>query len=516
MKLKIKPWVVQSIVLIVLYVLLGNARSVEPNPFMPGAVISVNMIIPIIGGILFGWRVGILSGGLGTLINAFITGSSFELLSIFSHALIGFLPGIFRKKMPSYFLSVFLILGHAINITLFFIYGLMPIIRPSYWWGVSYEILIGILAIIVITTLYRLIFEKKKEPKNIQLPKIEELSTNPKIWIILSSIFVLLSAVFALFFYFKSIFVVFIIGMALIIFVDNLMTHFYERIKKYNLPKWKIKIYGYSMVFFWLFTIYFLVGGSINQLGVVVNTDVKQISSEYFDMIDPYIPTVLGEKLFNAENIDQIENYIFRTFGNFLSLLTSVLINGILIIPLMFYMYFKESKVIEKNINKLLPRKFQNGAKIATNEIKQQLRDFLTAKVVESVVIGGICCLGFFIAGLKGWLFLGLLAGLLNIIPYIGPLIGAIPPILIALIDQPIVALYVIITVIIAQLLDNLYLIPFMISGKVKMDALLGIVLILVGAQLAGPLGMILALPIYLVYKITLRETYLELLRIYK
>ena len=179
-------------------------------------------------------------------------------------------------------------------------------------------------------------------------------------------------------------------------------------------------------------------------------------------------------------------------------------------------MFFKQGIIIEKRINALLPKKFQSGAKRASDEIKIQLRDFLTAKVTESVVIGGICCLGFFIAGLKGWLFLGLLAGMLNIIPFLGPLLGAIPPILIALVDDPIIALYVIITIVIAQLLDNLYLIPFMISGKVKLDALLGIVLILVGAQLAGPLGMILALPIYLVYKITMRETYIELSRIYK
>ena len=113
MKLKIKPWIIQTTILIALYVLLGNARSVEPNPFMPGGVINVNMIIPIIGGILFGWRVGLVSGGFGTLINAMITGSMFEFLSIFSHALIGFLPGIFRKKIPSYFLSTFLILGNV-------------------------------------------------------------------------------------------------------------------------------------------------------------------------------------------------------------------------------------------------------------------------------------------------------------------------------------------------------------------------------------------------------------------
>ena len=75
--------------------------------------------------------------------------------------------------------------------------------------------------------------------------------------------------------------------------------------------------------------------------------------------------------------------------------------------------------------------------------------------------------------------------------------------------------IYVLITVIVAQIIDNLYLNPFMVSGKVKMDPLLSIILILVGAQLFGILGMVLAIPIYLVYKIVLRESYSELIKIY-
>ncbi len=149
-------------------------------------------------------------------------------------------------------------------------------------------------------------------------------------------------------------------------------------------------------------------------------------------------------------------------------------------------------------------------------DIASETHDYLEGKIIETTVVGAICCLGFFVAGVKGWLVLGLLAGFLNIVPYIGPLIGAIPPVLITLlVDKPIAAIYVIIAVIVAQLVDNLYLNPFMISGKVKIDPLLSIVVILIGAQLFGAIGMIFAIPIYLVYKIILKEAYRELTRIY-
>ena len=121
-----------------------------------------------------------------------------------------------------------------------------------------------------------------------------------------------------------------------------------------------------------------------------------------------------------------------------------------------------------------------------------------------------------FIGGLKGWLVLGLLAGALNIVPYIGPVLGAIPPILIGIGDAPTTAVYAIITIVIAQLIDNLYIIPFMISGMVRTDALLGIILILVGAQLFGIFGMVFAIPMYRIYKIILRDTYQGLTKVYK
>ena len=69
---------------------------------------------------------------------------------------------------------------------------------------------------------------------------------------------------------------------------------------------------------------------------------------------------------------------------------------------------------------------------------------------MESMVIAGICCLGFFIAGVKGWLVLGLLAGFLNIVPYLVRLLGAVPPMLITLlVDEPIITFYVVITILI-------------------------------------------------------------------
>ncbi len=516
MKHKISPWVWQSLILIIIYVLVGNSRSIQPNPYIPGAVIAVNIIIPIIGGILFGKRVGFLTGFFGALSNAIFTGSQFEYIAIIPLALVGFLAGTFNERAPSPVLALLIVLVQALTTALYAIFGLIPAFGRMFWFGLGYESFIGVLGIVVITTLYRIVFFETVEKPKMKRRKIIELSTEPKIWIILAVIFLIMTGIISLLFYFKTIFIVFILGVVLIIFVESLITNFHQRMKRFHMSKTGRRFLMYSMAFFWMFTIYFLIGGSITQLNEVANADVNQIGSTYMGMINPYIPTILGRKIVTQDTLSGIQQYIFSSFAGFLGLVTSIAFNSVIILPLMFYMYFRRWKRIENRMTTLLPGKYKDAILNASREIRLQLRDFLSAKVIESTVIGAICCLGFHISGLKGWLFLGVLAGILNIIPYIGPVLGAIPPVLIGMLDSPIIALFALVTVVVAQLVDNLYLNPFMIPGMVKIDTLLSIVLILIAAQVAGPLGMILALPIYLVYKITLREAYLELEQVYR
>ena len=73
-------------VLILLYALIGNARSIQPNPFIPGAVIAVYMVVPVVGGLLFGPLVGLVAGVFGALLNAISpAGSPFEFASVLPH-----------------------------------------------------------------------------------------------------------------------------------------------------------------------------------------------------------------------------------------------------------------------------------------------------------------------------------------------------------------------------------------------------------------------------------------------
>lgn len=157
-----KKLAIRSIILIILYVLLGNARSIEPNPFIPGATLAANMVVPVIAGILFGRYCGLIVGFLGTFLNALSpAGSAFEFAAIIPHSIMGFTAGYF--KGPATLRAFSLLIGHFLNVASFILFGLLPfatITVACFWYGIAYESFIGILAIIILVNIYRLGFKK--------------------------------------------------------------------------------------------------------------------------------------------------------------------------------------------------------------------------------------------------------------------------------------------------------------------------------------------------------------------
>src|SRR5262245_7982789 len=148
---------------VVLYVLLGNARSVRPNPFIPGAIVAVNMVVPVLAGILFGAPSGFLAGVLGTALNALSpAGSAFEQLAILPHGIMGYAAGWLRGRAPAPIAALALLVGHVLNLALFALFHLMPasaLAGPALWTGIVYETVIGVMSVTVMAGVYRLGFE---------------------------------------------------------------------------------------------------------------------------------------------------------------------------------------------------------------------------------------------------------------------------------------------------------------------------------------------------------------------
>jgi len=111
-------------------------------------------------------------------------------------------------------------------------------------------------------------------------------------------------------------------------------------------------------------------------------------------------------------------------------------------------------------------------------------------------IIGCLTFIGLYFLGVPYVLILALLAGLFEIIPYVGPIIAAIPAIILAFLVSPFLALLVILLYVVIQQLENYVIVPQVMKKAVGLNPIVIIVVMLIGAKLAGVLGLILSVPL--------------------
>ncbi len=137
----------------------------------------------------------------------------------------------------------------------------------------------------------------------------------------------------------------------------------------------------------------------------------------------------------------------------------------------------------------------------ATKKIVQR---YLIALLLEAAVIAVLNSLGLLIIGIDYAIILGIIGAILNAIPYIGGIIATALPIMIAIAtkDSFSYALYILIAYILIQFIDNNYLLPKLVASRVKINALISVVAVIIGGQLWGITGMFLSIPLTAIIKV--------------
>ena len=225
---------------------------------------------------------------------------------------------------------------------------------------------------------------------------------------------------------------------------------------------------------------------------------------------DTDIYTNVQEEINQLLNISDVGTYL----GNIIGGISSTLI-GIFSVLFISFFLLKDGQIINQIITSLSPEKYLNKVKTIVVETKDLLSRYFIGVLVQVTVVVLVITIGLSIAGVKNALLIGVIAGVFNIIPYIGPLMGAGIGLLLAATSQletaPDMALSgfllsALIPFVVAQLLDNFVLQPVIFSKSVKAHPLEIFMVILAAGSLAGIVGMIVAVPTYSFIRIIAKE----------
>ena len=208
-----------------------------------------------------------------------------------------------------------------------------------------------------------------------------------------------------------------------------------------------------------------------------------------------------GELTRKADLFSRVTGLFSTTLG--------VLANIVIVGFIGLYLAIKPSLYVNGTV-RLFPNRIRGRMRGVFGEAGETLRYWLVGRVILMVLNGVLTALGLWLLGTPLALTLGILAGLLNFIPNVGPLIAGIPAVLIAWTQSPTQALYVFLLYLALQNVDGYVLTPLVQQRTVALPPALTILAQLIFGMLAGTLGLLLATPIAAAGVVFVKRLYLE------
>ncbi|MCI8337010.1 MAG: AI-2E family transporter [Peptococcaceae bacterium] len=166
--------------------------------------------------------------------------------------------------------------------------------------------------------------------------------------------------------------------------------------------------------------------------------------------------------------------------------------------PIFAYYFVKDRELISKKIQAYLPPKWRQKSFVLFQEINVLLRQFLQGYLMVSLLVGVLSVIGYSLVGMPYGFALGVLAGLLDLIPYFGPFIAAVPAVLLALMEGKRMFFAVLFVCLGVQQIENLAS-PKIIGEKIGLHPVFILLAVLIGGYWFGVPGMILAVPVFAV-----------------
>jgi predicted PurR-regulated permease PerM len=178
------------------------------------------------------------------------------------------------------------------------------------------------------------------------------------------------------------------------------------------------------------------------------------------------------------------------------------------LVPFIIYYMLSEGHKFPDLVLKFLPDRWRNDALPALKEIDASIGSFIMSKVITSLIIGTLTFIGYLIIDLPYPLLLGLVAAITNVIPYLGPLIAAIPTVIVALTVSPITVLQVCAIIVISNQIEANLIAPKIMGKQLNVHPLTIMLLVIGVGAVIGPLGMVIVVPTYAIIKIIVIRIY--------
>lgn len=290
-------------------------------------------------------------------------------------------------------------------------------------------------------------------------------------------------------------------------FIAILLLPVYRFLRKYKFPEALAIILPILMVFIFIAGIVWFFSA---QIGVLVNDfpQIKQNVAKHLQSLQEWISSftdfsISKQKKFITEKSDDLLNMAGKAASGAAVTLSSVFI-FLGLIPIYIYLILFYKDILLRFVFMWFKTDHHPKVKEAAYEAEAIIKNYLVGLLIQitymTIMLGGVLML----FGIKHALLIGVIFAILNLIPYVGALLGNILGVLITLTSSPELGpvITVLLVIAVVQFFDNNILMPRIVGSKVKINALVSILGVVIGGTLAGISGMFLSMPIIAVLKV--------------
>lgn len=226
----------------------------------------------------------------------------------------------------------------------------------------------------------------------------------------------------------------------------------------------------------------------------------KQAESWYNQRLSTFafLPGTLDQVTdFFGLDFQTVSNWLLQSLGSlmkgFSSLVSSLV--TLVTVPVLTFYFMKDGDLIARSVKRAVPPESRQWAFPLARQIDGVLGGFIRGQLIVALFVGVLSGLALMLLGIDFALILGIVAGVTNIIPYLGPFIGAVPAVLMALLTSPLQTLWVILAFTIIQQVESSVISPRIVGKRVGLHPTLVILALLMGGALGGLVGLLIAVP---------------------
>ena len=243
-------------------------------------------------------------------------------------------------------------------------------------------------------------------------------------------------------------------------------------------------------------------------LTIIENKVNEILSDPIFSQVQEQIEAS-NEKLISSltDIVQNLSRSTIQNLGSFFGAVATVVL-AVITMPFILFYLLKDGRKLAPYFVKFLPTKMRQSSLVVLKEMNDQVSSYIRGQLTVAFAVAVMFMIGFSIIGLDYAITLGIAAGFLNLIPYLGSFLAMIPAVFLGIVGGPVLLIQVLIVFVIEQTIEGRLISPLVLGNELSIHPVTILLVLLTSGKLFGLVGVILGIPVYAAAKVVITHVF--------